>query len=516
MPLITGLGSIGIIKDQPSYTLPPNAWSDGKNVRMAEGSVEKFTGHRQAVGTPSAAPYFVLPVKTATAAYWIYAGTTNVYITDGTTHKTITRSSGTYSADANSNPWTGGVMGGKVYLNNGTDIPQHWATIDFATPTLLTDLPNWPSTSPVTTCKALGSFKQFMIAMNTKLTSTLYPRMVKWSHASAFNTIPSSWDETSSILDAGEYELADTEGDLLNGFQLRDSFMLYKEDSIWGMNYIGTPFIWRFFEVTRSFGALGKHSIAEFEGGHFVFGTNDCMIVDGQNIRSITTDRIRKHIYNSIDATYYSNSFVVPNHEKSEIWICYPISGSTFPDQCVVWNWKSNTFGIRDLPATPHIGVGVVNPGDALDWTDSGDWDDDDVAWDERIYNPAKSRLILADKGNTKLQLLDTQGQFDAVNYTSYIERTGLHYDDPKLLKLCTGVSLNMESTGDVNVYVGSHDSTESSVTWEGPFVFNPDTGHKIDCLVTGRYLALKIESTDKIIWKLHAYEMKITTLGTN
>ena len=516
MPLITGLGSIGIIKDQPSYTLPPNAWSDGKNVRMAEGSVEKFTGHRQAVGTPSAAPYFVLPVKTATAAYWIYAGTTNVYITDGTTHKTITRASGTYSADANSNPWTGGVMGGKVYLNNGTDIPQQWATIDFATPTLLTDLPNWPSTSPVTTCKALGSFKQFMIAMNTKLTSTLYPRMVKWSHASAFNTVPSSWDETSAILDAGEYELADTEGDILNGFQLRDSFMLYKEDSIWGMNYIGTPFIWRFFEVTRSFGALGKHSIAEFEGGHFVFGTNDCMVVDGQNIRSITTDRIRKHIYNSIDATYYSNSFVVPNHEKSEIWICYPISGSTFPDQCVVWNWKTNTFGIRDLPATPHIGVGVVNPGDALDWTDSGDWDDDDSAWDERIYNPAKYRLILADKGNTKLQLLDTKGQFDAVNYTSYIERTGLHYDDPKLLKLCTGVSLNMESTGDVNVYVGSHDSTESSVTWEGPFVFNPDTGHKIDCLVTGRYLALKIESTDKIIWKLHAYEMKITTLGTN
>jgi len=516
MPLITGLGSIGIIKDQPSYTLPPNAWSDGKNVRMAEGSVEKFTGHRQAVGTPSAAPYFVLPVKTATAAYWIYAGTTNVYITDGTTHKTITRASGTYSADANSNPWTGGVMGGKVYLNNGTDIPQQWATIDFATPTLLTDLPNWPSTSPVTTCKALGSFKQFMIAMNTKLTSTLYPRMVKWSHASAFNTIPSSWDETNAALDAGEYELADTEGDILNGFQLRDSFMLYKEDSIWGMNYIGTPFIWRFFEVTRSFGALGKHSVAEFEGGHFVFGTNDCMVVDGQNIRSITTDRIRRHIYNSIDATYYSNSFVVPNHEKSEIWICYPISGSTFPDQCVVWNWKSNTFGIRDLPATPHIGVGVVNPGDSLDWTDSGDWDDDDVAWDERIYNPAKYRLILADKGNTKLQLLDTKGQFDTVNYTSYIERTGLHYDDPKLLKLCTGVSLNMESTGDVNVYVGSHDSTESSVTWSGPFTFNPDTGHKVDCLVTGRYLALKIESTDKIIWKLHAYEMKITTLGTN
>ena len=74
MAMITGLGTVGIIKDQPAYTLPPNAWSDGRNVRMSEGSVEKFLGHRQAIGTPTAAPYFVLPIKTATAAYWIYAG----------------------------------------------------------------------------------------------------------------------------------------------------------------------------------------------------------------------------------------------------------------------------------------------------------------------------------------------------------------------------------------------------------------------------------------------------------
>jgi hypothetical protein len=516
MPLITDLGSIGIIKDKPSYTLPQNAWSDGKNVRMSEGSVEKFLGHRQAIGTPSAPPYFVLPVKTATEAFWIYAGATNVYITDGATHKLITRSSGTYSAGTAANAWTGGVMGGKVFLNNGIDVPQQWATIDFATPTLLTDLTNWPSTSPVTTCKALGSFKQFMIAMNTKLGSTSYPRMVKWSHASSFNTIPSSWDETNSTLDAGEYELADTEGDILNGFQLRDSFLLYKEDSIWGMNYIGSPFIWRFFEVTRSFGALGRHAIAEFEGGHFVFGTNDCMIVDGQNIKSVTTERIRKHIYNSMDATYYSNSFVVPNHEKNEIWICYPTSGSTFPDQAVVWNWKTNTFGVRDLPVTPYIGFGVVKPGDALDWTGTGTWDDSEMVWDQRVYNPAKYRLVLADPANTKLHLLDTGGQYDDVNYTSYIERTGLHFGDPQMQKLCTSVSLNIEGSGAVNVYIGSHTSAEGSVSWSGPFSFTPGTDHKVDCLVTGRYLAIKVESLDKVVWEFHSYEMKITNLGVN
>ena len=111
---------------------------------------------------------------------------------------------------------------------------------------------------------------------------------------------------------------------------------------------------------------------------------------------------------------------------------------------------------------------------------------------------------------------MDTLGQFDSVNYTSYIERIGLHMGDSKVIKLCTGVALNLDGTGPVNIYVGGHNSAEGSVGWEGPFSFDPATDHKIDCLVTGRFLALKIESTNKIKWKLHSYDMKVTTLGSN
>jgi hypothetical protein len=124
--------------------------------------------------------------------------------------------------------------------------------------------------------------------------------------------------------------------------------------------------------------------------------------------------------------------------------------------------------------------------------------------------------LVLADPANTKLHLLDTGGQYDDVNYTSYIERTGLHFGDPQMQKLCTSVSLNIEGSGAVNVYIGSHTSAEGSVSWSGPFSFTPGTDHKVDCLVTGRYLAIKVESLDKVVWEFHSYEMKITNLGVN
>ena len=54
--LVKDAGSIGIIKDKPGYALPSGAWSDGLNVRMREGAVHKVTGHRPAIGPPSAVP----------------------------------------------------------------------------------------------------------------------------------------------------------------------------------------------------------------------------------------------------------------------------------------------------------------------------------------------------------------------------------------------------------------------------------------------------------------------------
>jgi hypothetical protein len=513
--LVKDAGSIGIIKDKPGYALPSGAWSDGLNVRMREGAVHKVTGHRTAIGTPSAVPYFVLPVRsTGTNAYWIYAGATDVYITDGTTHKEITRTSGDYTASTTAQGWSGLVFGGIPILNSGTDTPQQWATIDFATPTKLTDLSNWPAN---TTCKFLGGFKSFLIALDVTASGTNYPRMVKWSHASTHNSVPSSWSISDNTKDAGEYSLEATQGKLLGGRQLKDAYMLYKADSVFGMQYVGAPFVFRFFQISEEFGALSKHSMCEFEGGHFVFGTNDCVVNDGVSIKSVMTQRMRSHVYGLIDATNFENSFVVPNFIKNEIWCCFPRAGQTWPDYCVIWNYKENTFSTRELPTTAYIGSGIVNPGDAVDWnSDTEPWDSDMEFWDERLFNPAQTRLITAGTGNTKLYLMDATAQFDGTDFTSYVERTGLHFDTPRTVKLCTEVALNMDAygPGTVEVMVGYHNAPEEGVTWSTPVSFDPKTDYKIDCMVSGKYLALRVQSSTELFWTLNSYQMNITDLG--
>lgn len=522
---INDVGSIGLISDKPPHSLPINAWSEGKNVRMFEGGVEKMTGHRSAIGTPAVAPYFLLPVRSGTDALWIYCGNNAVYVTQGGasgTHKNITRSSGAYSGSTSAQDWTGLVFGGVPILCNSSDIPQMWNPVDFSTPQLLQDLSNWPSGLK---CKAIAGFKQFLIAMDVSKTSggttTNYPRMIKWSHASSANSVPSSWDETDATLDAGEYELADTDGAILTGKQLRDSFIIYKTDSIWGMNYIGSPYIFRFYEVTTQYGALSKHSVMEVEGGHIVLANGDLLLCDGQSVKSLMTQKMRRYLFDSIDPDNYGNSFLALNQPKNEIWICYPVSGATWPNRAVVWNYKESTFGVRDLPEGTTYGTnGVVNPSDALDWSLSGSWKSNFEIWDSRVFNPSQTRLMLSNKTSTKLYLCDTTNQFDSVNATSYIERTGLHFDKPNIIKLATRVNLNFEKRGggSVQVMVGSHDSPEGAVTWSAPTTVDPTTeaGSKVDVLVSGKYLAIRIQSDDNVGWKLHSYFMSITEMGTD
>ena len=524
MPLISDLGKVGVIKDVLPHRLPPNAFSDGRNVRFFENSVEKFLGHSNAFSgereSPIVQPYWLTSIRQDTDMYVVYAGENKVYATDGATHFDMTRTTGDYSMNT-SKGWTGGVMGGIVFLNNGVDAPQSWVGPASLT-TKLTDLPNWPSGA---LCQSMRSFKQFMIAMDyTNGSGTSYPRLVKWSTGASFNAVPTSWDETDATLDAGEYELADTSGRVIDGAELRDTFVIYKEDSIWGMQFVGPPFVFRFYKISETTGALSRRCMVEINNGHFVFGVNDCYINDGQNLTSILNQRMRREVFNNLNTTNFERCFVVPYFQKSEVWACYPDRTADFANKALVWNWTDNSIGIRDLPdiAFAHAGAvpTIMGGGDSSSWVGGGTWDDQIGAWDSTLtYDITETKLMMASPGGTggsgQIYLADSSNKEDTENMTSNVIRESLFFDSVDTVKFCRGVRLNMDG-GPVNVYVGRQMSPNESTTWEGPFSFDPSTDYKINCRVTGRLLGIKVESTADVAWRLNSYDMDVVPAGRN
>jgi hypothetical protein len=435
----------------------------------------------------------------------------------------ITRAGGAYSADATQN-WTATVIGGVLVMTNGVDVPQYWELVSGVPATVqkMQDLNNWTATHE---CESMRAFRSFLVALNITKSDINYPKLVKWSTEAATQVTPTSWDEASAIVDAGEYELADSKGAILDGLPLRDSFMIYKEDSIYSMTYVGTPFIFAFRQLSPSVGALTKNCVAEFDGGHFFFGNGDIYINDGQKVTSILPHKIRDYIFESIDGAEFKKSFVVADYGRTEMWACFPTADSA-SGQCnkaVVWNWTNKAFTIRDIPDLAHIGYGSIgDPNSFTTWeTALPVWSGALGAWSQS-WSGVENVLVMAGFTDTKLYRNNSGNQEVTTNMTSYIERTGITttaqgQPDQTVVKRIKAIWPKMQVTGSantVNVYVGTQMSTEEAVTWTSAYTFNPDTQSKVSVRAAGKLYGVKFESTGDFDWRLDGYSIELDDAG--
>lgn len=511
-------GQIGVIFGLPPAELPPSAWSAGKNVRMINGSVHKFMGHTAVWDPPSVAPYWLLPVPIGTSYYWLYAGLAKVYTTDMSTHTNITRQTASVDVDYNATAahgWNGGVLGGIPVINNGVDDPQQWLPAGPATK--LAALSNWP---PNTKAAVVRPFKNFLVALDVTKTSTRFPYLVKWSHPAVPGAVPTSWDETDPTVDAGEIDLAETSDILIDCRPLRDVNVIYKENTTWGMQFIGAPNVFRFFKMFDEFGTLSRHCSRGFFGKHIVASRGDIVIHNGQQADSIFKStwakKMAQAVFASLDSTNYVKAHMAFLPNSYELWFIYPETGSTNCNKALIWNWKENTFSVRDMPNVTYTENGIVDSAVVQTWdSDSDTWDSDGTAWDDRPYNPTKDKLLMASPSSTKLFSIDDTEQFNGSDMLSYIERTDIPMARDRDGSVITGSTQwwlvkeiwpRMRATGPVSIYVGGRNSVNDSVSWGSPIIYDPNTDRYVQCYINSPLPALRIESNSDISWELDGF----------
>jgi hypothetical protein len=517
---VDNVGDVGIIKDVPSYELPANAWSDGKNVRMQDGSVHKAKGYTDLFANPLVPPYALFPVGTSEAFYWIYCGLSKVYAIQTTTSFDITRSSGDYNANEYYR-WNGDSLGGVIVLNNGVDVPQFWSfPVNHTNP--LQDLTAWPSTDR---CRVMRAYKNFLIAGNISRSSVAYPNLVKWSHSADLGSEPSSWDITDPTLDAGEVGLAQTGGDILDMRVLRDINVLYRADSTWAMQSTGGSEIFRFWAIFETSGILGLNCVAEWFGRHFVVTQDDVIVHDGQTIISVADQKMRQHFFGDIDSTNYDRAFVVHHRREKEMWVCYPGSGSTFADRAWVWNYAENTWAHRDIPNATHGAYGVIDE-DALDvWNPaSGNdiaWGADTRPWNYRTYDSQKNGILLSNASDEQLFQGDDSNTAASATLSASITRLGLSMIGPEKTDLYSrkhvrAIYPHVEGTdgGIIKVRCGGQDAIDGAVTWADEKPYTIGTDYKVDFNVDARLIAVEFSSTRDIEWRLHGYQIDLEVSG--
>ena len=507
---ITVLNPNGINKDMSPYESPKDKWSDGNNIEFDNNKTAKVLGNQQVFGTPTQAPYWLMPFDTISTNSWIYPSLTKIFRvhTSGstTTHTDITRASGgDYSATAGTG-WNGGVLGGVAIINNGVDNPQFMGTANNAK---FADLTNWPSN---TTCTVIRPFKRFLVALDITESSTRYPFRVKWSHPAEGGTIPTTWNPADGTKDAGYVDLSQTKGFVVDCVPLGDVNIIYKEDSIWSMAFEGGQSIFGFRQLFDDVGILGRHCAKSFNNQHFVVSEDDVYIHDGQTKQSIVDTQIRDELFNSMHPDYKTRTFVAANKEKNEMWVCFVSNTNdtnAFADTAYVYNWRNNSWSKRDLPYASYVDWGIVEFDSTTDWSESGEWDTDSESWN----SPLKPTLLIAAASATKLYILGSN-QNAGSNFRAFVEKDNMHLgtsDTKSVMKIVPRLS----GTGAVDFYVGTEMRAHEGTTWKGPYPFTPGTHSEIPVRATGNYIGIRAESTDDKTWAIDNVEIHWKPTGS-
>lgn len=515
---IRDLGALGIIKDQNPSLLPPNAFSDGMNVRFNNKKVERAPIFRTFfTGLTGTAPVFSYGLYNQ-GGYdsLLYANNDGrVFQVANGTETNVTEVAHVNNVDTRS--YTAMTLGQSTFLNRPDMVPR------VLTPgaSAFVTLPNWNSTWRAV---ALRSFKQFGVALNLTKGATNYPNLVHWSDTTTNGTYPDSWDETDTTKLAGENPLEKARTPIVDGGELGDVFIIYTRDEVYRMTYIGGTFLFDFQRLPfDNAGLINQNCWVEVDGKHYAWSDSDIYVHDGVGKQSIIDQLNRETFFKELNQSSYGVCFVAHDKYHNEILFC-GVSGDVdcaiphptgYCNYAAVYNYRNQTWSFRDLPNASS--ATTANANTVYTWTtvpSNLTWDNTGGSWydQEDSFSRFCMFTVVLDTVNSitasKIDVLDfaDKGKIalprDAdsiVNPTAFAERIGIEFDQEgadlrayKQLRAIMPLAQAIQPLTVFNVKIGGHNYPAENPSYDPQVSFNPTTQYKINTRRGARFIGLR------------------------
>ena len=514
---LRNIGAGGLVPDQQPYDLDMTQFSAGNNVQFSTGRIGKALGYTE-VSALAFQPTHVAGWFVDSSNSVIIGSNDGLYRYNGTSITDVTASAYT-TGYSNSPRWQSNQIGTGFLANNSTDKPQYMAAGDAK----FSDLPNWPSTLRT---NALRPYSSFLVMCGYTEGSTEYPYTVRWSDEFDPTGVPGSYDITSTTNLAGENVLGGRFGKLVDCLPLAGTNIVYAERGAFAMSFIGAPLVFAFRELFDDDGIINRGAVCVFENRHFVVGRNDIYVHDGSQKKSVAAKRVKEAFYADLADT--RSVFVVMEPVKSEIWVCYAdkvATNSETANRALVWNWTNDAWTLRDIPNLRGLAIGPAIGGGGTGDGSTAQWDSLNVGWDSwsALWSDLgaetvarNTRLFGASYGASKLYAHNETYGGAGTGYLAYLEAPKIDLD--QVLQRATRNQMQIKQiipqvhgTGTLTFKVGASNSPQGPVAWKTTKVFNIETDYKVDTRVTGRYLAIRVESADVAgYWDIGGFDLDI------
>ena len=420
---VTGLAQLGLIRDVPAVALPPNAFSDCNNVRFRDGAVFKMEGDinvlpniqydrsdilKYIVWWPNPnlsfanSGYYLIILEQDNAdsttrvdnAYIIQINEVGIEL--GDSNPELTPSSDFFKGEFQvGGDWQHTFFQGgfSLIINNGLETPHYLLDNEGNLDTAsvgdtdadgnhrLLPLPGWDSYANVdgvviatVTAGIIRSFGDFLVAGNLVERDSDdevirgLPGIIRSSDIAAPGAIPQNWNPFAVAVNTADEFTVTNDGIVQDMIELQGSLYIYSNSSISLMSRTNSPTVpLSVRDVTTAYGALTTDAVLEFDGRHFVVGSQDIYIFGGHpgSIKSVADGRVRQFFYDNLNPLAVDQTFVLRYQQKDEIWICYA-TADAFPgsvNRALIWNYRLDNWTQRDLVNVISGDVGPIPGG---------------------------------------------------------------------------------------------------------------------------------------------------------
>ncbi|MGL5014603.1 MAG: hypothetical protein ACRC6V_09990 [Bacteroidales bacterium] len=567
MPImrVRSVGATGVVKDLPAFELPPNAWSHANNVRFMAGRVEKVGGYMPILQDTMPDNQVPLAVVGRNNAQNIIYGTSQyLYLVDGRQHTNVSKLAPKadpkdpdvpfdYKLDP-SQTWYYTTLSNAIVMNTPGQVPQGFRSQDGT----FLDLPGWgcpnskqPDRKVDWRAGRIRSFRNYLVALDMTEGGGNMPQRVRWSNVAYVNELPPDWYEDDITRDGGFNDLTDASGRIVDGFPLRDSFVVYTDKETYLMEYVGGVLIFQFKKLFSDSGILAPECAIEFEQKHFVISQDDIFVHNGSSKQPVASGRVKKYLIDEISSVNPRATKVFAYAPQKEIWITYVGPGADDPDnadskwacnRCAIWNWEFDTWSFMDIP--PCYDINMAPPPDLTtpeweeldgtsadaggeDWWDSEKWVEEE--WNE-LGKDFLRNIPYAASPDGCLYTLDVGRE--QVRYTpkgpkdyeirpvvAELQRYHLDMDEmvenTRLHKMVRHVTPQFRGDGNIHCYVGGSYNPTQEPSWDNYQVFDIEEDVKVDAFSNNRYPAFRFVDLSKGDWSFEGYDIDFVVEGT-
>lgn len=178
-----------------------------------------------------------------------------------------------------------------------------------------------PGAPPYNTGIFISNTQQILVAYGSSVSLDLgvqqQPLLVQWSDVGNFF----EWNATSTT-QAGNFTIP-TGSKLVGGLAATNQNLLWTDQDLWAMNYIGPPTVFGFNKIGAGMGLVSAHAIQVLRTGVFWMGPTNFYVYSGGSANVIPCP-IWDAVYQNLNTNYLDNICAMPNTPFNEIGWLYP------------------------------------------------------------------------------------------------------------------------------------------------------------------------------------------------